>query len=296
VGNQKRWKSEELRQEFVHNGIVNELIISRIKSVDTYVQIEFRWNAEDCTFAQVLAHCGTMPLPPYLRRCAEHSDYEHYQTIYAQHEGSVAAPTSGLHFTEQVMNSLAFNNIATEKITLHVGAGTFLPVKTSTANDHIMHQERFNVRRPLLEKLQTYNDKIIAVGTTSARTLESLYWIGANLLLHKTFTPHLEQWQAYKMDDSVHRNDALNALYKYMIMNNLDHIECSTSLMIMPPYCYKIVNGLITNFHQPQSTLLLLVSAMVGAEWRRIYDYAMNHDFRFLSYGDSSLIFNIEQK
>jgi S-adenosylmethionine:tRNA ribosyltransferase-isomerase len=291
VGNQKRWKDEELCCSFTIDGVNNTLIVNKLCKNGADVQVEFRWTAKDCTFAQVLERCGTIPLPPYLHRDAQPADYKTYQTIYARHNGSVAAPTAGLHFTERVFNSLKTNNIQTEEVTLHVGAGTFLPVKTATANEHTMHAERFIVRLALLEKLRANLGKIFAVGTTSTRTLESLHWIGCNLLIYNELRPSLSQWDAYQLDNEIGVEKSLEALINYLKINNLQQFEAATSLMIAPSYRYKVVSGLVTNFHQPQSTLLLLVSAMVGNDWHAIYDYALQHNFRFLSYGDSSLIF-----
>jgi S-adenosylmethionine:tRNA ribosyltransferase-isomerase len=290
AGNQKRWKDTELRREFMYNGICNELIATKIVD-DNSLRVKFSWTAADCTFGQVLERCGTMPLPPYLHRTAEQADYTAYQTIYARHKGSVAAPTAGLHFTERVFNSLKTNNININEITLHVGAGTFLPVKTATANEHTMHAERFIVTLDTLEKLRAGLGKIFAVGTTSARTLESIHWLGCKLLTTNILQPNLPQWDAYKTDSTITSENSLDALINYLKFNGLQQFEFTTSLMIMPSYRYKIVYGLITNFHQPQSTLLLLISAMAGDDWHTIYDYALQHDFRFLSYGDSSLIF-----
>lgn len=291
AGNQKRWKDEELCCSFTIDGVDNTLIANKLCKNDADVQVEFRWTAKDCTFAQVLERCGTIPLPPYLHRDAQPTDYETYQTIYARHNGSVAAPTAGLHFTERVFNSLKINNIQTEEVTLHVGAGTFLPVKTATANEHTMHAEQFIVRLALLEKLRANLGKIFAVGTTSTRTLESLHWIGCNLLKHNVLKPSLSQWDAYELNNEIGAEESLEALINYLKSNDLQQFEAATSLMIAPSYHYKVVSGLVTNFHQPQSTLLLLVSAMVGNDWHAIYDYALQHNFRFLSYGDSSLIF-----
>jgi S-adenosylmethionine:tRNA ribosyltransferase-isomerase len=293
VGNQKRWQQEELRCQFTHNDIDNELIINKIRTNYAESQIEFRWTAKNCTFAQVLDSCGSIPLPPYMRRSVELTDSESYQTIYARHQGSVAAPTAGLHFTDRVFNSLKMNNIHTQHITLHVGAGTFLPIKTLTANEHTMHAEWFVVQYSSLELLRKNLENIIAVGTTSVRTLESLYWIGVKLLKNNTLITSLSQWEGYSTEN-ISASEALEALANYLKINGLKQLEFSTSLMLIPTYKYKVVNGLITNFHQPHSTLLLLVSAMIGNDWRRVYEYALCNEYRFLSYGDSSLILNFK--
>ncbi|GHT15157.1 S-adenosylmethionine:tRNA ribosyltransferase-isomerase [Bacteroidia bacterium] len=289
VGNLKRWRGEDLLLPFVHNGVHNTLIASKLSENEQGVQVRFQW-LQGCRFAEALAACGTMPLPPYLHRAAQPTDYETYQTVYAQQQGSVAAPTAGLHFTERVFNSLKINKIQVDNLTLHVGAGTFLPVKTATVNEHSMHAERFVLRLSLLENLQKNLGKVYAVGTTSARTLESIYWMGCKLLKYKKLQSIIGQWEPYEFTPEISPNEALEALANYLKTNNLQEIEASTSLIIVPTYRYKIVCGLLTNFHQPQSTLLLLVSALIGNDWQRVYDYALQHQFRFLSYGDSSLL------
>ena len=289
AGNQKRWRDEPLHCGFAFNGSPCTLTARRVQAPVGNAAVEFGWTG-GCTFAEALECCGVTPLPPYLRRPAESADCAAYQTIYARHRGSVAAPTAGLHFTERVFNSLKINNIHTAEITLHVGAGTFLPVKTPTANAHPMHSERFVAGLEFLEKLRANLGSIIAVGTTSARTLESIHWLGCMLLKYNRIPLHLAQWDAYDIDPVPAAEHTLDALAGYLKVNGLRQIECSTSLMIMPPYRFRVVNGLITNFHQPQSTLLLLVGALTGGNWRGIYHYALEQGFRFLSYGDCSLI------
>jgi len=257
--------------------------------------LEFSWDDENLTFAEVLHIAGKVPLPPYLHREAETEDEERYQTIYAKQEGSVAAPTAGLHFTQRVLESFSEKRISTEFVTLHVGAGTFKPVKSETMEGHEMHSEWIDVSVDLIEKLVAHLDKgIVAVGTTSLRTLESLYWIGVKLLQHTV--PDFDQiavkqWEPYEHDEhEIHANHALQALVDWLLQNHQQRLVTRTQILIAPGYEFKVIKGLITNFHQPQSTLLLLVAALIGEDWRQVYEYAMAHDFRFLSYGDGSLL------
>jgi S-adenosylmethionine:tRNA ribosyltransferase-isomerase len=236
-----------------------------------------------------------VPLPPYLHREAEETDKERYQTIYAKHEGSVAAPTAGLHFTERVFEKLKKKNIQRDFVTLHVGAGTFKPVKTETISEHEMHAEFFEVQKIFIENLLYHLDKnIIVVGTTSLRTIESLYWLGVKTIFQAEISQHdlqLQQWEAYNIDASdISTEQALQSLLKWMNKNQTEVLVTKTQIIIVPGYELKIVNGLITNFHQPQSTLLLLVASIVGDYWKKIYSYALENNFRFLSYGDGSLI------
>jgi S-adenosylmethionine:tRNA ribosyltransferase-isomerase len=255
--------------------------------------LELSWNTEH-TFAEILHHAGHVPLPPYLHREAVSEDEDRYQTIYARHEGSVAAPTAGLHFTEQIMESLAQRNIANAYVTLHVGAGTFKPVKAEVLQDHEMHAEWIDVDVDTIRQLVHNLDKgIVAVGTTSARTLESLYWLGAKLLQH--IVPDaggiaVGQWDPYELHTDTGPAHALQAIIDWLLQNGETRIMTRTQIMIAPGYRFRIISGLITNFHQPQSTLLLLIAAIAGNEWKRIYEYAMDNNFRFLSYGDGSLL------
>jgi len=256
--------------------------------------LELSWNNDELSFAEILHYAGKVPLPPYLHREAEVSDEDRYQTIYARNEGSVAAPTAGLHFTPQVMESLREKGIDTAFVTLHVGAGTFKPVKSETMAEHDMHAEWIDVTASLIETLMQYLDTgIVAVGTTSMRTLESLYWIGAKL--HRGVQPDIagiavSQWDPYETEENLPVKDALQALLEWMMQNDTDRLMTRTRILIAPGYNCRIVKGLVTNFHQPQSTLLLLVAALIGDSWRNIYDYALQHDYRFLSYGDGSLL------
>lgn len=255
--------------------------------------LELTWDNE-MTFAEILHYAGKVPLPPYLHREVEAGDEERYQTIYAKEEGSVAAPTAGLHFTERVMDSLIEKNIDTAFVTLHVGAGTFKPVKSATMQEHDMHAEWIDVRREAIEALIAHlQTGIVAVGTTSMRTLESLYWIGAKLAkgIRVDFSGvALTQWEPYELDITAEAGEALNAILAYMDQQGISRLVTRTQILIAPGYSVRIIKGLVTNFHQPQSTLLLLVSALIGKQWRDVYNYALANDYRFLSYGDGCLL------
>ena len=278
VGNLKKWKEGILSAEECS-------LTAEMKGTSgTGYVIEFRWTS-DLSFAEVIDRVGELPIPPYLNRKTEESDKTTYQTVYSKIKGSVAAPTAGLHFTPEVLRAIDDKGICREEVTLHVGAGTFKPVKADEIADHEMHSETFFVRRQTIEKLLAHNCKATAVGTTSVRTLESLYYIG----LHPE-TPRVAQWEPYDTDNKMPVGQALQNILHYMDDNNLDALHGSTQIIIAPGYEYKIVNQLITNFHQPKSTLLLLVSAFVKGDWKTIYNYALTNDFRFLSYGDSSLL------
>ena len=295
VGNLKRWKSETLKLEYAINGENGVLRAEKKGQGEANVQVVFSWTSSH-TFGQIIEACGQLPIPPYLKRETEKSDELTYQTVYAKHEGSVAAPTAGLHFTNEVFNLLDAKGIERVELTLHVGAGTFKPVKSETIDLHEMHCEHFSIKQSTLEHIisKLNSGKIIAVGTTSVRTLESLYYLGLKIIRNTTINPEsliVNQWEPYK--DSmppINAAVALNELLAYMKNRSIDELSSATSIMITPPYRYKVINGLITNFHQPQSTLLLLVAALIGENWRRLYDYALSNDFRFLSYGDSSLL------
>ena len=257
--------------------------------------VELSWDNESLTFADVMQAAGKVPLPPYLRREAQDEDRERYQTIYAQEEGSVAAPTAGLHFTDAVMESLDKRGVKKGFVTLHVGAGTFKPVKSETMEEHDMHAEWVDVTVETIQNiLDNLRGGVIAVGTTSARTIESLYWIGAKILLHELpefSSVAVKQWEPYELNvQAIDAAHALQALVDWMLQNHQSRLVTKTQIIIAPGYSFKIVRALITNFHQPQSTLLLLVAALVGEDWRKIYEYAMSNDFRFLSYGDGSLL------
>lgn len=293
VGNAKRWKDSSISQTVEVGG--KELYLTAIRkgTNGNAFEITFCWDNKDITFASILEAIGEIPIPPYLNRSTEDTDKKDYQTVYSHVEGSVAAPTAGLHFTGEVLNEIDRRGIKRRELTLHVGAGTFQPVKSDTIGDHEMHTEFISVPRTLLTDLIENDSPVVAVGTTSVRTLESLYYIGA--VLHNnphasSGELHITQWQPYKDSYTATVDEALQAIVDYMDNNCLERFVGSTQIMIAPGYSFHIVNGMVTNFHQPQSTLLLLVSAFVDGKWKEIYDYALSHDFRFLSYGDSSLL------
>lgn len=292
VGNSKKWKEDPLRTVYGTEEGTFTLTARRIESGEKEPVIEFAWTDPAPTFGQLLETLGRIPIPPYLNRESEESDNTRYQTVYAKREGSVAAPTAGLHFTDRVLEDLQKRGMATEEVTLHVGAGTFLPVKEEDAARHVMHAERFEVRLPALRALLTHADRTVAVGTTSVRTLESLSVLGYRVL--QTGDPQaarpVGQWEAYDIPDGLSGTELLSALAAYLEKEGLDRLSAVTRIMIVPGYRFRFVSRLVTNFHQPKSTLLLLISAFIGEDWRRVYDYALEHGFRFLSYGDSSLL------
>ena len=292
VGNAKRWKEGKLSMALSVKGEKVTLFADRIAHNDQYSEIEFSWAPEHLSFAAVLEAAGEIPLPPYLHRDAEPSDRDRYQTVFARYDGSVAAPTAGLHFTKPLMEDLHKQGFDFDEVTLHVGAGTFRPVATETIGEHAMHSETIIVRKSLIQSLvQRYGKPIIPVGTTSTRTLESLYWIGVMLKEQgDELRPlHVEQWFPYEDHEDISAVDALHAILEYLDKHGLTRLEASTALMIAPSYKMRVITGLITNFHQPKSTLLLLVSALIGERWKDCYRFALEHGFRFLSYGDSCL-------
>ncbi len=296
VGNSKKWKNGKLNKHFSNKGKEALLTAERIEQHQSYSLIRFYWKPEGLTFSDILIQSGIIPLPPYMDRKTIDSDKYRYQTVYANSEGSVAAPTAGLHFTDEVFENLKNRNISLEEVTLHVGAGTFKPVSTSDVREHEMHKEQIVIRKSLIQSLLSSLDKnIIVVGTTTTRTIESLYWFGVKLLVNKTENESIEinQWDPYKPEYNIGINveKSLEAILSFMDKKGLEVISGKTQLIIIPGYKYKIPTVLITNFHMPQSTLLLLVSAFIGDNWKEVYDYALNHDFRFLSYGDSCLFF-----
>ena len=293
VGNLKKWKEGQLSRKFNINGHEIVLSATRGKAQGTSHWIDFLWNDTEVTFTDILEAVGELPIPPYLNRESQESDNVTYQTVYSKVNGSVAAPTAGLHFTDNVLNAIDAHGIEREELTLHVGAGTFKPVKSEDISGHDMHTEYICVKRSTIENLIKHNASAIAVGTTSVRTLESLYYIGARLDKQPEAAEsqlHITQWEPYDTHPTIQPVDALQNIVDYLDRNGLNAIHCSTQIIIAPGYDYKIVKMLVTNFHQPQSTLLLLVSAFVHGDWKKIYDYALKHDFRFLSYGDSSLL------
>lgn len=290
VGNAKKWKDEFLVKEILHTHFSFTLQAKKIEKQNDYFLVEFSWNADEYSFAEVLHFAGQIPLPPYLNRHAEEKDKETYQTVYAKHDGSVAAPTAGLHFTEVLLNNLKEKNIRTSFVTLHVGAGTFKPVKSDTMETHEMHAEFIDVSVELIESLLNNTaGKIVAVGTTSLRTIESLYWMGVKIL-NGNEAAELSQWEAYELPQHYSKEEALAALKNYLQQKNQARLLTKTQIIIAPGYELRIADGLITNFHQPKSTLLLLVAAVIGDDWKKVYDYALENDFRFLSYGDGSLL------
>ncbi len=293
IGNLKKWKEGSLHKEMNVKGHAITLTATRGECRGTSHWVDFTWDNPEITFADILEVFGELPIPPYLNRETQESDKETYQTVYSKIKGSVAAPTAGLHFTERVLQALRDKGVDLEEVTLHVGAGTFKPVKSEEIEGHEMHTEYISVNRQTIEKLIAHGGKAIAVGTTSVRTLESLYYIGVTIASHPDAGQeelHVRQWQPYETHPTMTTVESLQQILDYMKRHELEALHTSTQIIIAPGYTYHIVQKMVTNFHQPQSTLLLLVSAFVKGDWRTIYDYALGHDFRFLSYGDSSLL------
>lgn len=293
VGNLKKWKEGALHKTIRMDDKEVVLSAERIKTTGDSHLVRFSWNNPQVTFAELLDAAGILPIPPYLHRETRESDLQTYQTVYSKIKGSVAAPTAGLHFTPEVLAGLDAKGFTREEVTLHVGAGTFKPVKSEVIGDHEMHTEFISVRRSAIESIRTNLGRIIAVGTTSVRTLESLYYMGRTLLNNPDATSEelvVTQWTPYNDTEEVTAHEALTALLDYLDRNQTDRLLSATQIMIAPGYEFKIVKGIITNFHQPKSTLLLLISAFVNGNWKSIYNYALDNDFRFLSYGDSSLL------
>lgn len=294
VGNLKKWKEGTLSRTITIGGETLTVRATRGQLHGTSYEILLEWDRPTISFSEIIETMGELPIPPYLNRETQESDKTTYQTVYSKIKGSVAAPTAGLHFTPQVLADLDAHHIDREELTLHVGAGTFKPVKSEEIAGHEMHTEYIAVRRQTLEKLLAHGCEAIAVGTTSVRTLESLYYMGLKVMANPAATEaelHVDQWEPYESEEGrVKSEDSIRALLAWMDRNGLQTLHSSTQIIIAPGYEYKIVKMLVTNFHQPQSTLLLLVSAFVHGDWHTIYDYALAHDFRFLSYGDSSLL------
>lgn len=292
VGNVKRWKNDTL--SLYNPGNAREISEMDLRADlvercgETSI-VEFKWS-NGASFSKVLEVCGSVPIPPYLNRETEDVDLERYQTLYARYRGSVAAPTAGLHFTESVLDAIRNRNISTDTVCLHVGAGTFLPVKSSLVSEHTMHREPFVVTLALLERILASEGDVIAVGTTSVRTLESLYYIGVSCI-EKGMPCDVGQWDPYSREYEYSTEESIKAIISYLKENGLDELKLGTRIIIVPGFRFRIVDVLVTNFHQPQSTLLLLISAFVDGEWKSIYDYALENGFRFLSYGDSSVLF-----
>ncbi|MBP7179626.1 MAG: S-adenosylmethionine:tRNA ribosyltransferase-isomerase [Dysgonomonadaceae bacterium] len=301
IGNAKRWKDDILTMKIENggNGILT-LSAEKIAVTDKDTTVRFSWNDDTLSFSEILEIAGKLPIPPYLNRPAETKDDETYQTVYSRIEGSVAAPTAGLHFTDDVMTSLRHKGIATAEVTLHVGAGTFRPVKSETIGEHEMHTEFISVPKETIKAIYENKHPLVVVGTTSMRTIESLYYIGAELAINPIATPHelfVSQWEPYEnFFHDIEARQSLKNILDYLDRNDADHLISATQIMIVPGFRFHYADALITNFHQPQSTLLLLISAFVDDNWRVIYDYALKSDFRFLSYGDSSLLWRTHNK
>ena len=293
IGNAKKWKEPVLSREITVAGQTVRLSAEKVQSYGETHQVRFSWDG-GFSFAEVLDAAGELPIPPYLHRKTEESDLKTYQTVYSKIKGSVAAPTAGLHFTPEVLADLDAKGFGREELTLHVGAGTFKPVKSETIEGHEMHTEYISVRRSTIERVMLNFGKIIAVGTTSVRTLESLYYIGVTLATHPDATSEelvVRQWMPYEdANNRLTPTEALQNILDYLDKHQLNTLITATQIIIAPGYEFKVVKGIVTNFHQPKSTLLLLISAFVKGDWKNIYDYALGHDFRFLSYGDSSLL------
>ena len=291
IGNSKRLKTDELLSLDVDSDEWDDLALTaRLIERDGQTGIvDFAWQG-GIPFSAVLERCGRVPIPPYLNRDTEEIDLERYQTLYAHIRGSVAAPTAGLPFTQRVLDDIAAKGLDIENVCLHVGAGTFLPVKSSLVSEHPMHREPFVVSRELLCALRDGGRLVVAVGTTSVRTLESLYYVGISCL-EQGHPVDVDQWAPYTREYAVSLQESLGAIINYLDNNNLRELKVGTRIIIVPGFRFRIVDAMVTNFHQPQSTLLLLISAFVAGDWHTIYDYALAHDFRFLSYGDSSLLF-----
>lgn len=295
VGGAKKWKAGEVLEKQIQYNEKTLVLTAEMlqKNADSF-SIEISWNDIDLTFAEVLHLAGVIPLPPYLNRQAEESDQERYQTVYAKFDGSVAAPTAGLHFTDALFEKLKNKDCAHDFVTLHVGAGTFKPVKSDTLDGHEMHAEYIDVSQQLIERILAQNSgPIVPVGTTSFRTLESLYWMGVKLCVNPNASLdelELKQWDVYELQQDITRTDAIIALLQWMKQKDLQRIICKTQLLVTPGYIIRMADAIITNFHQPNSTLLLLISAFVGENWKTIYNYALENEFRFLSYGDGSLL------
>lgn len=295
IGNLKKWKGETLEREITIGASVVILKAEKREKPQSsqYENVCFTWNDDTLSFSELLEAVGELPIPPYLNRETEESDKTTYQTVYSKIKGSVAAPTAGLHFSDDVLKALDSKGVERQEVTLHVGAGTFKPVKSVEIGDHDMHTEYICVKREVLESIVAHNSQVVAVGTTSVRTLESLYYMGCKIAENPDVTEgqlHVNQWEPYEKTYTLTPQEAIESIIGYLDKNGLTALHSSTQIIIAPGYEYKFVKQLITNFHQPQSTLLLLVSAFLKGHWREVYDYALSHDFRFLSYGDSSLL------
>ncbi|TVR73264.1 MAG: S-adenosylmethionine:tRNA ribosyltransferase-isomerase [Marinilabiliales bacterium] len=310
IGNKKRWKGGHLEKEVIIEGAAAVLKALMVKDHGGWQEIEFRWKPEALGFGAIIDGAGLTPVPPYLGRDSEAGDKNWYQTVYSRHEGSVAAPTAGLHFTGEILDEIRRSGSATGEITLHVGAGTFAPVKSPTAEGHTMHEEHFTASGEIIRRILQNHGAVTAVGTTTVRTLESLYWLGVKCL-HNSKTNieprcnhgpseaddiSLGQWEYLDLPGDVTVTEAMNALLNKMANEGNDLLKARTELMIVPGYRFRLTDRMMTNFHQPGSTLLLLVAAFIGNDWRRVYEYALNNNFRFLSYGDTALLIPAKKK
>ncbi len=292
VGNLKKWKEGQLSLQFIMEGKKYYLSAENIEKSGGYCIIKFKWDNPSLNFSDIIEITGNIPIPPYLNRDTEVSDITRYQTVYSKIKGSVAAPTAGLHFTESVFESLKEKGIKTAETTLHVGAGTFQPVKTNLVNDHEMHTEFISFEPDFLDTISKHEGKIIAVGTTSIRTLESIHLMGSKTILNPNIDVEklaVRQWEPYKQEQEFSRKESFLSLSNYMKIKGIEKINSSTQVIIVPGYKFRVIDGMLTNFHQPKSTLLLLISAFTGKEWKTIYNHALKNDYRFLSYGDSNL-------
>jgi S-adenosylmethionine:tRNA ribosyltransferase-isomerase len=293
IGNLKKWKKGSLQMQIsgIHGN--HKLLAERIRKEENLWRIRFSWDLKNTTFGEVIEIAGHTPLPPYINREDVKEDHVRYQTIYALQKGSVAAPTAGLHFTNKVLEDLHSNGVFFTDVTLHVGVGTFQPIKSDKIKNHIMHTEHFYITATSIESIHKHIGKIIAVGTTSVRTLESLYWLGVKLINNADSDPdrlYINQWEVYDHQDNISTYESIGYVLSWMQNKKLSSIHASTRLIIVPGYHFRVIEGMVTNFHLPKSTLLFLISAWTGNSWKNIYAYAMNHNFRFLSYGDSSLL------
>ncbi|MCM0041253.1 MAG: S-adenosylmethionine:tRNA ribosyltransferase-isomerase [Algoriphagus sp.] len=292
IGNLKKWKEEETLQGIIQLEAKEVILNARLANKEL-MQVEFSWNDSEIAFVDLVEACGETPLPPYLNRKAEENDKSRYQTVYSEKEGAVAAPTAGLHFTEEVLAALRKKGIQEAALTLHVSAGTFQPIKVKAVEEHPMHSEQLEIKRETIEKLLRHTGKIVAVGTTSVRTLESMYWYGVQLIENQGNRFEIEKLAPYAHRVSLpDRKEALQAILKELDKNDSGILFGTTSIFIFPGYTFQLVDGLITNFHQPGSTLILLIASLVGSDWKKIYQEALDSNYRFLSYGDSSLLWS----
>jgi S-adenosylmethionine:tRNA ribosyltransferase-isomerase len=294
IGGASKWKHGQILEMKINIGERETILRAKYidKKIDSFI-IEFSWRETKLTFAEILHQAGAIPLPPYIKREVQPLDAERYQTVYAYHEGSVAAPTAGLHFTDNLIKKLQQKSIQTDFVTLHVGAGTFKPVKSATIQGHEMHSEFMTVSKGTMQNIIDNLDRtVVPVGTTSLRTIESLYWLGVKVALGQEDDLTVSQWDPYELENqNVSARQALENLVELMDRKNMDQLTTKTNIIIVPGYKVRIATALITNFHQPKSTLLLLVAALIGNDWRKVYDYALQNHFRFLSYGDGCLLF-----